>query len=358
MPFYSLYARLFADSGVTPSRISLLFALWSATGLVAEIPTGALADRFSRRTTLVCSGILKSSGFATWLLFPEFEGFAAGFVLWGMAGALESGAFEALLYDGLAGVGAADQYSRVLGRVTAAELVAQAPAAGLAAGLFVADGYSLVGWVSVGFGAAASLAALALPDIRVDRDELSAGYWATMRAGVGVVTRSGVVAGSVVALALVAALDAVEEYFPLLAREWHVATAWTPAVVLGVALAGALGAASAGRARRLGRMQTAVVLVLSAAALLAWAPASSCAGIAALAVFYAGYRLVSVAVGARVQERLPAATRATATSVAAVGTELATLGVFAMWQCGGVLAIGVFALAVATALPLLLPHRA
>ena len=49
VPLYPLYALLFTDTGLSGGQISLLFAIWSTVGIVAEVPTGALADRFSRR---------------------------------------------------------------------------------------------------------------------------------------------------------------------------------------------------------------------------------------------------------------------------------------------------------------------
>ncbi|NUT99052.1 MAG: MFS transporter, partial [Saccharothrix sp.] len=125
MPVYPLYALLFADTGLSDGQISLLFAVWSTVAVVAEVPFGALADRFSRRWSLVAAGVLQALGYALWTAAPGFWAFAAGFVLWGLGGALVSGALEALVHDGLAAVGAADAFGQVLGRVTAVGLLAQ-----------------------------------------------------------------------------------------------------------------------------------------------------------------------------------------------------------------------------------------
>ena len=45
---YPLYAVMFVDHGVSPSQLALLFAVWSAVGLALEVPSGVLADHFSR----------------------------------------------------------------------------------------------------------------------------------------------------------------------------------------------------------------------------------------------------------------------------------------------------------------------
>ena len=97
MPLYEFYALLFADNGLSDAQISALFVVWSIVGLLAEVPSGALADRFSPRLALMAAGVLQAAGYAVWLLMPGFAGYAAGFVLWGIGGSLVSGAFEALL---------------------------------------------------------------------------------------------------------------------------------------------------------------------------------------------------------------------------------------------------------------------
>jgi hypothetical protein len=55
---------------------------------------------------------------------------------------------------------------------------------------------------------------------------------------------------------------------------------------------------------------------------------------------------VLVVAEARLQERIDSARRATVTSVAGLGTELAALLVFAAWALGGAAAVAVLVLAV------------
>ncbi|MFI5964402.1 MFS transporter [Streptomyces asoensis] len=149
MLLYPVYALLFADSGLSVGQISSLFVLWSLTGVLLEVPSGAWADAVSRRLLLWVGPLLGAAGFALWVLFPSYGAFAAGFVLWGARGALGSGALEALVYEELDRAGAADRYALIMGRAHALGQVAVMAAMGLAGPVFAAAGYPGVGAASV-----------------------------------------------------------------------------------------------------------------------------------------------------------------------------------------------------------------
>ena len=254
MPIYPLYALLFTDSGLSGAEVSALFAIWSGVAILTEVPSGALADRFSRRNCLVFAAVFQGAGYAAWMLVPSFAGFALGFVLWGVGGSLVSGAQEALLYDGLADAGAQGRYAQVNGWVTAVQLGAQVPAAVLATSLFATGGYALAGWASVGACLAAAFVAARLPEPprgSAPDDEDDAGYFATLRAGLVEAAHRPGVRGVLVAAAALTAFDAVEEYFPLILAGWGLPTVIIPVADLPIVLAGMAGAALAGAASRL-----------------------------------------------------------------------------------------------------------
>ena len=124
-------------------------------------------------------------------------------------------------------------------------------------------------------------------------------------------------------------------------------TAAVPVAVLGIALAGAAGAALGGRAERLPRGA-----LLGAArsprrlprrggrlgpAGRRWPRSPSSTAL---------YLAVLVVAEARLQDRIAGPHRATITSVAGLGIELAALLVFAAWALGGAVAVAVLVLAV------------
>ncbi len=362
IPIYPLYSLLFADAGLSGGQISTLFLLWSAVGLVAEVPAGALADRYSRRAALVASGVLQAAGYVLWITAPGFGAFAAGFVLWGAGGALASGALEALLYDGMEAADAHSHYPRVYGRVMAMGLLSQVPAAVAATVLFSTGGYDLVGWVSVGCCLAAAAVAGRLPDVRpghAPHDGVDGpGYLAVLRAGlVEAATRPGVRA-AVVALALLGGLDGLEEYFPLLAHDWGVSTAMVPLAVVAIPLTGAVGAALGGMASRLSARTLGFLLATSVGVFGGAGLLRRPVGVAGIAVAYGLYQLVLVVTDVRLQHRIEGQARATVTSVASLGTELSAIALYAAWALDQPVLVAAMALVMAAGLPRLLRPQA
>lgn len=340
VPLYPLYALLFAANGLDDAQISALLLVWGAVAIVAEVPSGAVADRTSRRGCLVAAGVLQALAFGIWLAVPTFAGYAVGFVVWGLGGALVSGAQEALLYDGLAAAGAEDSYARVQGRVGAAGLAAQVPAALAATALHAAGGFTLVGVASVGVALLGALLAARVGEPpRSGGDEDGPGYLDGLRLGVREAATEPAVRAAVLAVAVLGGFDAIEEYFPLLAAGWTVPVGLVPPAMLAISVAGALGAASAGIADRLPPAAHAVgfaaVLALLGVALVL----DASVGLLAVAVSYGLYRAVLVVVDARLQAAVIGPSRATVTSVAGLGTELGGITLFAVWALGGLLAV-------------------
>ena len=351
VPLYPLYALLFADSGLSEAEISSLFALWSAVAVLAEVPCGAWADRNSRRSALVAAGALQALGYLFWIAWPSFGGFATGFVLWGVGGALSSGSIQALVHDGLAAAGAEQHYAAVMGSAEAAGLAVQVPLAGAASLLFWLGGYALAGWVSVGVCLAASALAFRLPEARLgSAGNDDASQLATLRVGFAEVAGSAGLRGVALGVAVLTGLVALEEYFPLLGAQWGVSAGAIPIALLGISLAGALGATLGGRAMALGPRALTAAMLAPAGFLLVSGLAARPAGLVGLAVVYGLQQLTLVVADARLQARIAGPSRATITSVAAVGGELTAIVVVGAWALGGLTLVAALAAVAALAL--------
>jgi hypothetical protein len=138
---YPLYAVLFARTGLSTRDLVAL------RDLVDHRPRGGgplrgVGRRRVAALLLALAPCLGAVGFGLWTVAPSYPAFAAGFVLWGMQGALQSGALEALVYEELDRVGAAPRFAEVMGRATAGGTVASAAAIGLAAPVQSAGGFS------------------------------------------------------------------------------------------------------------------------------------------------------------------------------------------------------------------------
>ncbi len=327
--------------------------MWSGVAVLTEVPSGALADRWSRRGALVAAGVLQALGYVLWLAAPGFAGFAVGFALWGFGGSLSSGAFEALLYDGLRATGAEDHYARVKGRAGAASFLVQLPVSVTATILFVRGGYPLVGWVSVGLCLLGSAVALLLTDVRVNDgdDEDEPGYLATLHAGLREVARAPAVRLAVIASAVTFGLDAFEEYVPLLAADWGVGRAAVPLALVAMSLVGAAGSALGGRWAGAPGGVLGLAFGLGAALLVAAAAWGHALGLIAVTLFYGLQQLLIVVTDTRLQDRISGPARATVTSVATLGGELTAIAVLGVWAAGRLPGFAALAVGVALLLP-------
>lgn len=117
---YPVYVILFRRTGLDYIQIAHLLAIWAAAVMILEIPSGILADLWSRRRSVFIALLLKAAGFLIWLLRPDFTGFALGFALWGFQEALCSGTVDALLYDALKTAGREASFERIAGYGVAA----------------------------------------------------------------------------------------------------------------------------------------------------------------------------------------------------------------------------------------------
>ncbi|CAM5600485.1 MFS transporter [Streptomyces pilosus] len=326
---YPVYALLFSDSGLSVWQISSLFALWSVTAVVLEVPSGAWADAVSRRLLLWLGPLLTAAGFTLWVLLPSYGAFAAGFVLWGIGGALGSGALEALVHDELERLDAADRYARTMGRARAAGLVAVMAAMGLAGPVFTWGGHTAVGAASVLVCLLTSAVALRLPEHHTPAP--GHGSWiGTLRAGLAEVRDDRSVRGALLLVPAVSAVwGALDEYTPLLVRETGVADGTVPPLLLLIWAGATAGSLLAGEGERLGTRGLAALLAGAAVALAAGAVHGSPWGLTLVALAFGGFQAANVLADARLQRRIKASGRATLTSVAGLGTELLTVASFA-----------------------------
>ncbi len=340
---YPLYALLFAQDGLSTAQLSSLLAIWSITSFTLEIPSGALADATSRRALLVVGSLLSGAGFGLWIVVPSYSAFALGFILWGMQGALQSGALEALVYEELERVGAESRYGQLMGRAAAIGTAASALAIGLAAPVFALGGFTAVGFASVLACIAGAAVAAGLPEHRTHRGPDAGGglrsYTAVLKAAVGEVRSKRGLRGALLLVPAIAAIwGALDEYIPLLAAETGATIETVPLLFLLVYLGVVVGGLLGGPAAHMSRRALAALLIAAATALCLGAISGRPGGFVLIAVAFCAFQTATVVVDARLQTTIDGPARSTITSLAGLGTELLVLGVFAGYAAGSTVA--------------------
>ena len=94
-PFFALF--LAHRLGVGTAEITLLFATYSATRLLSEVPLGALADRIGETPTLRLSSALALAAVVC-LVFGPLWALFVGQALFALSESASSGVQESLLY--------------------------------------------------------------------------------------------------------------------------------------------------------------------------------------------------------------------------------------------------------------------
>jgi MFS family permease len=325
-----VYALLFTDHGMSSWQLSSLLVIWSATGILIEVPSGALADAYSRRLLLVIGPLLTAAGFALWVFTPSYLAYAAGFVLWGVKGSLASGALEALLYEELDRTGNTAAYPRLTGRAHTVGVIAVLLATAVATPVLAVGGYPAVGVASIVACLLTAAVAATFPEHRTAPDgDSDLGYLATLRAGIAEAHADRRVRRWLLLVPAITAIwGALEEYTPLLIRETGVEVArvplWYMLIYAGVSLGGLVAAAG----NRLSGRGLGLLLAGAAAAMAAGALSGRPAGILLVAAAFAAFQVATVVADTRLQDRITGSARATVTSVASLATDGLTIAVY------------------------------
>jgi DHA3 family tetracycline resistance protein-like MFS transporter len=98
LPVYVLYFRHYQ---MNLFEIALLAAVFEASILLFEMPTGLVADLYGRRISVILSAVFSLISGLAFIFFPFLAGFLVAEILAGFGETLRSGALEAWLVDSL-----------------------------------------------------------------------------------------------------------------------------------------------------------------------------------------------------------------------------------------------------------------
>lgn len=122
--YYPVFTVLFLDYGLTLEQFAILNIVWALTIVLAEVPSGALADVVGRKRLLVFAAVMMVIEMSLIVFAPIgastllFLMFLVNRICSGLSEAAASGADEALAYDSLKALGREDDWSKMLARTT------------------------------------------------------------------------------------------------------------------------------------------------------------------------------------------------------------------------------------------------
>jgi MFS family permease len=110
-------------NGFSLTEIGIIEALYHAVIFLFEVPTGYIADRYGKRTSLLLSQFLGIITAACLMLADSPTLIVFGFLLSGLVGTLQSGATSALIYETLKVQGKQSGYVKLNSRLSAIVLI-------------------------------------------------------------------------------------------------------------------------------------------------------------------------------------------------------------------------------------------
>ncbi len=112
----AIYVTFLIKNGLNLFEVNLVNAVYFLTLFICEIPTGAFADIFGRKTSFVAACALLSVSMFVYGLSHTFAGFALAEIIAAVGITFRSGAFQAWLVDSLKHYGHPEEYGHIFAR--------------------------------------------------------------------------------------------------------------------------------------------------------------------------------------------------------------------------------------------------
>lgn len=113
----AIWVLYLAYKGMSLIEIGLLESIYHITSLLCELPTGAIADLYGKKFSVIAGRTISVISCILMIASHNFLGFAAAFIFSSASRSLHSGAAEALVYDSLKSLGQEDKYKKIWGNL-------------------------------------------------------------------------------------------------------------------------------------------------------------------------------------------------------------------------------------------------
>jgi len=164
------------DRGLDLSQIGILLFLWSVMSLLLEVPSGALADRWSRRKMLILSGLSFSICYSIWLFSHSFSLFLLGFFFRTIGGTFASGTLQAYVYDYLKSIKKESKFEKIWGQGNALRVLGIGVAVGVG-GILSDISFNLPVLLSAFSVLVVALIAFIWPEVQPIQSTQETKYW-------------------------------------------------------------------------------------------------------------------------------------------------------------------------------------
>lgn len=115
LPIWVIYLQV--DHGMSLTQVTIFDVAFWLTMAISEIPTGAVADTFGRKHSLLIGLLLAAISVTLFALAPTFTILLIGNSIWAIAFTFMSGADLAFFYDTLKALGRESEYKRLRGKL-------------------------------------------------------------------------------------------------------------------------------------------------------------------------------------------------------------------------------------------------
>lgn len=113
----AIWVLYLSSKGLNLIEIGILESLFHVTSFLCEIPTGAIADIYGRKSSVVLGRVFAAVSTVLMIISEDMLGFGISFMFSALSYNLNSGASEALTYDSLKQLGREVEYKKIAGTI-------------------------------------------------------------------------------------------------------------------------------------------------------------------------------------------------------------------------------------------------
>jgi len=186
---YAVEKIFLLNRGLNIAQIGILLFMWSIMSLILEVPTGILADHWSRRKMLILSGIFFSTCYIIWIFSHSFVIFLLGYFFRTLGATFASGTLQAYVYDILKFHRKENQFEKIWGRGNALRTIGIGTAVGIG-GFLAEQSFQLPLIMSAISVLSLAIIALIWPEIKPITKTGEENYWQFLKSSLKTVKRN------------------------------------------------------------------------------------------------------------------------------------------------------------------------